>query len=53
MTYVMFFVIYTNGGMASFQYEFKDKVQCENAVKVMEKRFSNSNVKGYCQEVRK
>ena len=42
-------------GSSSFQYEFKDRVQCENAIKVMKNRFENYNVHltAYCQEVRK
>ncbi len=43
------------GVMGTFQYEFQDKIQCESAIKVMEKRFSKTlvNVEGYCQQVRK
>lgn len=61
MSYVMFVLIidsfsYGNGGglgATSFQYEFKDKTQCENALKTMKRRFEINNFKGYCQEVRK
>lgn len=45
----------TGMGSSSFQYEFKDKPQCENAIKVMKNRFENYNVQltAYCQQVRK
>lgn len=61
MAYVLFVIVAKGfygsyaGGLASFQYEFKDKIQCENALKVMEKRFDHgtSYFNGYCQEVKK
>lgn len=69
MIYVMFVLIKIGGysSAVTFQYEFKDKNQCENALVVMRNRFTgdivevNSDIKvtrlgnffGYCQEVRK
>lgn len=48
-------VSYHGMGSSSFQYEFKDKLQCENAIKVMNNRFRNHYISltAYCQEVRK
>lgn len=57
MTYVMFVLVTVGPGATSFQYEFKDKTQCENAIKTMVDRFQLSNffypVRAYCQEVKK
>ena len=55
LVYVMF-ALYTNqlGAGASWQYEFPTKIQCENSVKEIKKRFDGSfKVAAYCQEVRK
>lgn len=47
VVYVMFAlftvsVTSTGMGSSSFQYEFKDRVQCENAIKVMKNRFEKA-----------
>lgn len=51
LVYVLFVVIYGSNKMTSFQYEFKSRIQCENAGKNFEKRFYRAN--SFCQEVRK
>jgi len=55
--WVLFIVMrydYSNGGVTSFQYEFKDRIQCTSSFGEITKRFENRySVLGYCQEVRK
>lgn len=64
MVYVLFVYVvtsvYKGGGPALTNYEFKDKVQCENAIKVMEKRIKSKlpyndteYFEAFCLEVRK
>ena len=53
MVYVLFALIEVYKGGASFQYEFKDKTQCEKALVNMKKRFQCHSLEGYCQEVKK
>lgn len=53
MVYVLFAFIEVLRGGASFQYEFKDKTQCEKSLDNMKKRFRFYATEGYCQEVRK
>lgn len=59
MAYVLFVIVGKGfygsyaGGLASFQYEFKDKAQCESSLSNMKKRFDYGTAyfTGYCQEV--
>lgn len=57
MAYVMFVLISTGnyGSHSTFQYEFKDKIQCENSLATMKKKFDIGDGRwlGYCQEVKK
>jgi len=48
------FVMFMHFSGGSFQYEFKDKDQCENVVSILRERigFARFN-KGFCLEVRK
>lgn len=57
MAYIMFVVIYNNGGsgsgLASFQQAFKTNIACQKSLETMKRKFSSySSVDGYCQEVR-
>ena len=57
IVYVLFALVTTNfPNTTSFTYEFKDKLQCENALKNIKKHltdggYSKQETKGFCQEV--
>lgn len=53
--WVLFFLYTGIKEAASFQYEFKDKVQCEHVLENMKKHFDigRSTNRAFCQEVRK
>ncbi len=51
LAYVLFLCFHQTGCLT---YEFKDKIQCENAVRTIEKKSTGySATILYCQEVRK
>lgn len=51
MTIYVLFVWYMNASRSGvkFEYEFKDKVQCEATLK----NFNERNFTGFCQEIRR